>query len=212
MRPQTPTIVGLTLMTALINLAPGALAKRNAPAKSRPAVASARMIFQSLYSKSDAALEQKDLDTTLAYHDPDFVAVVKGGTEIDMGEIRYRLSTWLDLARTVRSTTSVVSANVQGVSGTVMVKSDVTMVMLNPDTRAKSTFVNRVVSKDSWAHQSDGWMLLRSQIISESTTNNGKKVADPDNPLAPAPKTDDDGDDTVPSAAPDMPTTSPDNG
>jgi len=204
--------VGLTLMTALINLAPGALAKRNAPAKSRPAVASARMIFQSLYSKSDAALEQKDLDTTLAYHDPDFVAVVKGGTEIDMGEIRYRLSTWLDLARTVRSTTSVVSANVQGVSGTVMVKSDVTMVMLNPDTRAKSTFVNRVVSKDSWAHQSDGWMLLRSQIISESTTNNGKKVADPDNPLAPAPKTDDDGDDTVPSAAPDMPTTSPDNG
>jgi len=197
-------------MTALINLAPGAIAKRNAPAKSRPAVATARMVFQSLYSKSDAALEQKDLDTTLAYHDPDFVAVVKGGNEIDMGEIRYRLSTWLDLARTVHSTTSVVSANVQGVSGTVMVRSDISMVMLNPDTRAKTTFVNRVVSKDSWAHQTDGWMLLRSQIISESTTNNGQKVADPDNPLAPAPKTDDNSDDTAPSVPMDTPAPSND--
>ena len=213
MRPHMPVAVGLTVLTAIITFAPGALAKHvSGPAKSRPAVASARMIFQSLYSKSDAALEAKDLDTTLAYHDPDFVAAVKGGTEIDMGEIRYRLSTWLDLARTVRSTTSVVSANINGVSGTVVVKSEVTMVMINPDTRARTLFVDRITSKDSWSHQADGWMLIRSQIISETTTNNGQKVSDPDNPLAPAPKTDDNSDGAVPEPSPDMPTASPDAG
>ena len=207
MRPHAPTLVGLIVMSAIICTTPGALAKRSAPAKSRPIVASARMVFQSLYSKADSALEQKDLDTTLAFHDPDFVATVKGGTEIDMGEIRYRLSTWLDLARTVRSTTSVVSANVQGVSGTVMVKSDLTIIMLNPDTRAKSVFVNRVVSKDSWSHQADGWMLLRSQIISESTTNDGHKVYDVDSPFTPAPKADDNSDGLAPEPSMDTPST-----
>src|SRR5450631_1389944 len=102
MRPHAPTSVGLIVMSAIICIAPGALARHvGAPAKPRPAVATARMVFQTFYSKADSALEQKDLDGNLAYHDPDFVQTVKGGNEIDMGEIRYRLSTWLDLARTV---------------------------------------------------------------------------------------------------------------
>ena len=169
------------------------------------------MVFQSLYGKADTAFEQKDLDGSLAYHDSDFVLIRKAGEEVDLGEIRFRLSSWLDLARTIHSTTSVVSANVNGVNGTVMVKSNLTMVLINPDTRAKALFVDRVVCKDSWAHQSDGWMLLRSQVISEYATNNGQKVYDLDDPFKPAPKpTDDNGDGLAPE--PSMDTPAPDNG
>jgi hypothetical protein len=162
------------------------------------------MTFQTLYAKADDALDNKDLDGALVYHDPDFVEAPPKGDEIDIGEVRYRLSTWLDLAKTVHASTAVVSANVKGVNASAMVKSSLDIVMINPDTKAKAYFVDRVVAKDSWSHRSDGWMLIRTQIISESTTNNGHKVYDKDNPFAPAPAASDSDDGLAPEPAPDQ--------
>ena len=211
MRPHSPTSVGLIVLLALVCVSPSAIARRGGvPLKPKPAVVTARMEFQALYSKTDDAFENKDLDGNLAYHDPDFVEVQKSGDELDIGEIRYRLSSWLDLAKTIRSNSSVVSANVQGVSGTVMVRLNLTMVLINPDTRARATFVERVVSKDSWSRRSDGWMLKRSQIISELATNNGHKVFDRNNPFKPTPKATDDDDNLAPE--PEMDTPGPNNG
>lgn len=208
MRPLCPAAAGLSVVVALIISSSSAIAGRPAAsAKAKPIVETPRMVFQSLYSKADTAFENKDLDGGLEFHDPEFVQVQKGGDEIDIGEIRFRVSSWLDMAQTVHSDTSVVSANIVGVNGTVMVKSSMTMVLINPDTKAKSYFIDRVVSKDSWSHEADGWMLLRSQVISELTTNDGHKVYDMDNPFTPAPKPDDD--DPTDTTAPEPPVDTP---
>jgi hypothetical protein len=191
-------------ISVLILAAPGVHARHGGVPQKRTAVVTPRMLFQSFYSKADNAFDNKDLDGGLEYHDPDFVEVQRNGDETDLGEVRFRISSWIDLSKAVHSSTSVVSASVQGINGTVMVKSNMSMIMTNPDTRARAYFIDKVVTKDTWAHRDDGWMLLRSQIISEMATNNGHKVYDRNNPFAPAPPpADDDG--IAPGAVPDTP-------
>lgn len=207
MRPYSPTHVGAFVFFIIICAAPTFARHGAAPSKVKLTAESPRMTFQSLYTRTDEALDNKDLDGGMQYHDPDFIQVQPNGDETDLGDVRYELSSWLDLAKTVHSTTSVVSASIQGVTGTALVKSSVTMVMINPDTRAKSYFVDRVVSKDTWSNQSDGWMLLRSRIISESTTNDGRKVYDRNNPFAPPPAPTDDDDNLAPEPPVDTPST-----
>lgn len=163
-----------------------------------------RLIFQEIYREGDEALKNKDIDANLANYDPDFVEIEPSGQQTDMGDIRYRLSTDLDLAKSVVSSTSVISANIQGINGTAMVHSEVDMVLVNPDTNAKVLFVDKIVSKDTWLKQPDDtWSLQRSKIYSEVTTSNGKKVLDKSKPFDTAkPKTDDDNsDDTTDGGA-----------
>src|SRR3569833_2085761 len=116
MRPHHPTSLGLIVLSVILYSAPHCLARRGGvPMRTKAAPLTPRMTFQSLYAKADSALEGKDLDGGLAYHDTDFVEEEQNGDETDLGEVRYRISTWFDLAKAIHSSTSVVSANVQGV-------------------------------------------------------------------------------------------------
>jgi hypothetical protein len=144
-------------------------------------------LFQDLYNNASIALSKRDIDGSMAYMDPDFVQVDATHTQNDVGMLRYRISAWLDDATAVHASTEVLSASIDGVNGTVMQRSVLSMVLINPDTRLRASFIYRYVARDKWAHSDDGWMMLRSEVISDSATLNGRRVYDKDDPFAPAP-------------------------
>ncbi|MGO8673079.1 MAG: hypothetical protein ACLQVD_17185 [Capsulimonadaceae bacterium] len=148
----------------------------------------ARLYFQTCYNKADLALAHKDLDGAMFYDDPSFVETQPGNVEKDMESVRYRLSSWLDESLSVRASSSVITANMQGVNGTVTVRSDYEFVLINPDTHGKDYFSYRTENKDSWARDDQGdWVLLRSQVLTETAIMDGHKVYDIENPFTPAP-------------------------
>ena len=157
-----------------------------------------KAIFQTLYTKADVAGNHKDMDGFLANYSQDYVIVDTAAQETDLQDIRFRLSTLFDNAQSVRSTTSVTSAGIHNNSATVMVKSNVAMRAKNPDNQQAFLLIDRLVSKDSWLKTDDGWMLQRSQIISEVNTANGHAIADKSLPFAvPKPIEPKDGDDSA---------------
>src|SRR5580704_4199335 len=120
-------------------------------------------LFQNMYNTANDALAKRDIDGSMAYCDPDFVQVEGGHTENDVGTLRYRIGAWLDDAQSVHASTAVLSASIDGVNGVVLVRSVISMILINPDTHARGSFIYRYVARDKWAHSDDGWMMLRSE-------------------------------------------------
>ncbi len=164
------------------------------------------MLFQEYYNKADQALANKDLDGAMAFHDPEFVQVELNHDETQIDMLRLQISSLLDYARTVHSTTSVSAASTAGANGKALVRTNVSMVLINPDTKAKFYFVDRIVCKDSWTRKPDGWTIHRSQLISELATTNGHKLVDKSRPFdtQDPPKSDDDDGSLIGSPAPTL--------
>jgi hypothetical protein len=182
------SLASLTIAALLLTISVAPLfASGRRPPPAPPAPVTPRAIFQSLYNNSDAAGSKMDLDGFLANYQQDFKLIELGNKVTDLEDLRFRMSTLFDNAQSARSSTYVTSAVIRGNTGTVMVKSSLAMRLTNPDNQQKFVIMDKVVSKDIWSHTDGGWIMQKSQIISEQNTANGHPIADKTDPFA-APK------------------------
>ncbi|BDI33188.1 hypothetical protein CCAX7_52390 [Capsulimonas corticalis] len=141
-------------------------------------------LLQGYYNQANAAAARKDLDGAFRYFSQDFVLTNRKGNEVDLGEIRFRVSALFDSARSIKPSTLVTGASQHGSVATALIRDSIECIVTNPDTGKKGLLVGHSVSRDTWTHTEDGWMITSSQQISTQETINGRVVTDPD-PAAP---------------------------
>ena len=164
----------------LFSIIPAAHARpaRHKTARAAAAPGIARLL-QDYYNRGNAAAAHKDLDGALRYFSQDFQLTDKQGNQIDIGEVRYRLSSLFDMAVSVKSNTSVASASQHGNTASALIHESTQCVVVNPDTGKKGVLVDHAVARDTWTHTEDGWVMTTSQEISSQETLNGRAVTAP---------------------------------
>ena len=138
------------------------------------ATSDARRALQTLYDKTNVAAAKKDLNGVLAYMAPDFVATGEKGEKRTVADLRAQLSQIFPLLQSWRGGSRIQQVTIKGNAATVLVKENVRMVMVNPQTRQKAVLDSMGTSRDVWVKQGSGWRMKQSQTLSSKALLNGK--------------------------------------
>ncbi len=125
----------------------------------------ARREIQAIYSKIDAALDQKDVDTAFDYDTDDCQYYDKKGRLFNEGGGRQEVVDILDKADTVKETTIITSFAGSDTDATVTVKTHIVLSVSNSiNGRAAKVAVDDI-SRDYWVKTDEGWKRKRSREI-----------------------------------------------
>ncbi len=149
----------------------------NGGAAHADATSDARRALQTLYDKTNAAAANKDLNGVLAYMTPDFVATGAKGEKRTVADLRAQLAQIFPLLQSWSGASRIqqVTLNNGGGAATVVVKENVRMLMVNPQTKQKAVLESTGVSRDVWVKSGGGgWRMKQSRTLSAKALLNGK--------------------------------------
>lgn len=130
-----------------------------------PAAPAARREIQAIYSKIDAALARKDIDTALDYDADDCEFYNRRGKLEDAGGGRQELEDLVEKVDTVRVTTKILSFTGTSAEATVTVKNHTVAGASNSITGRAAKGIADQVSRDYWVKTDDGWRRKRSRLL-----------------------------------------------
>lgn len=135
-------------------------------AAGQPAAApSTRREIQAVYSKIDAALDRKDIDTALDYDDADCQYYNRKGHLEEEGSGRQGLEDLVEIVDSIRVTTKILSFSGTSDEATVTVRN-------HAEARASNTVNGRAlhgvsdqIVRDYWVRTDDGWRRKRCRVL-----------------------------------------------
>lgn len=171
------------------------------PTFARPAKpGGTRPLLQNYYHEMDLGWAEHDLTKAFLYYSDDFEMTGSNGEVMDFGTRKAGISTLLDTARLIKSTTKITSVASQtgGFSATVQGYLFVNGVGAKTGQMVKIEVWTQ--SRDFWSKTPSGWRLMRSRLLSARAKFNGRPMTTDDIPDPDMP------DDDVPTTpAPDAP-------
>ena len=145
------------------------------PSARADATSDARRTLQTLYDNMNKAAAKKDLNGVLAYTAPDFVATGVKGEKRTMADLRAQLTQIFPLLQSWSGASRIQQVTLKGGStATVVVRENVRMVMVNPQTGQKAVLDSTGTSRDVWVKSGNGWRMKQSRTLSSKTLLNGK--------------------------------------
>ncbi len=144
------------------------------PSARADATSDARRALQTLYDKTNAAAARKDANGVLAYMTPDFVATGVKGEKRTVADLRAQLTQIFPLLQSWRGGSRIQQVTLKGGAATVVVKENVRMVLVNPQTKQKAVLDSMGTSRDVWVKSGGGWRMKQSRNLSSKALLNGK--------------------------------------
>ena len=135
------------------------------PGAAQTAAPSARHEIQAIYSKIDAAIDRKDVDTAFDYDADDCEYYNKKGHLLEEGSGRQEVVDLLDKVDTVRETTIITSFTGSDADAIVTAKTHVVLAAANNANGRAIKVALDEVSRDYWVKTGDGWKRKRSREI-----------------------------------------------
>ena len=132
--------------------------------KSSPAVEAKRSI-QAAYDKSNAALNDKDVDAVFASCAPDFVVIDLDGHQENLDTERQAVGQMFQVAQSLENTTEVQSVTLQGGGAVVSIREHQVLQMTNPTTQEQVVVTSNNICRDYWAHTTLGWQEKRTRVV-----------------------------------------------
>jgi hypothetical protein len=161
------------LLTALTLAAIGLAAPLCTHADSAGAV---RAIIQKAYNQQDAALAHLDANGTTSGYAPDFVGSEKAGQHVTLAQVRMTASLMFAHMRAASGKTTIMTFQTAGSVAHVRVRAHDVLTVIPPGSEKTGKIIANEVSQDTWKKHGKRWLLESSQIISDSTTLNGKPL------------------------------------
>src|SRR5579862_5270366 len=140
------------------------------------ATADAKKAVRAAYSKIDSALMKKDVSGMFAMVSPDAIFVDQPQKQsFSVASLKQQLSQNLAYAKSVSTSTKVVSVKLSGSKLEVTSEGSATIVLDIPQAPVQSgKYVQSTMSHDTWVKSHGRWLMKRSTIVAEHTTRNGK--------------------------------------
>ncbi len=135
------------------------------PSAARAAAPSARREIQAIYSKIDAAIDRKDVDTAFDYDADDCQYYNKQGRLMEEGSGRQEVIDLLDKVDTVKETTVITSFAGSDADAVVTSKAHIVLAAANNANGRAIKVALDEISRDYWVKTDDGWKRKRSREI-----------------------------------------------
>jgi hypothetical protein len=147
-----PTLAHLTLVVALA-------ATALSSSKIVLAAADPTSQLMAIYTKTDAALDRKDIDSAIAYHSPNFIALTGDGTVETTDQQKTRMMKLLDEVTTLDVTTRIDKCDFADKTATVIISQHITATITDPDTQKAVPMSGDDQARELWSKGASGWQL-----------------------------------------------------
>ena len=155
---------GQRLCCATVILAAAGIAGAG-PSTAKAAAPPARREIQAIYTKIDAAIDQKNVDTAFDYDADDCQYYDKKGRLLEEGSGRQEVVDLLDKVDTVKENTVMTSFTGSDTEATVTAKTHVVLFASNNANGRAIKLAFDDISRDYWVKTGDDWKRKRSREI-----------------------------------------------
>jgi ketosteroid isomerase-like protein len=125
-----------------------------------------RKAIQTVINKERAAASKKDVKGMFAFHTPDYEAVLKDGSKMNLTQARSAFQGMLPALSSIAMQTAIQKISVQGNQAMVTVKDRAELGMLDAQTGKPGKMVLHSVSEETWVKTAKGWMRKRTRELS----------------------------------------------
>lgn len=143
------------------------------------AVADVRKELETAYTNFNAAMKSRDVKKLMAFTTPDFKWINENKVVFSRMEVRNNLEQTLRQFKTIQSITTKIEKIESDKINVIHVRSTSTFKaeLVHPSTSKASPFESISVTDDVWVKKKEGWRILQTRTIKETSYLDGRKVS-----------------------------------